>query len=173
MRIHLREITYPIWKKILPTLVGSQWNLLVPRRVFQSIVLLQWMTHARRLKPEQGVNLMQHREKQWDVKVCFSIKRSCIHFPFFASILISFCGFKLTLRWNSDHTSPVFQAPQQRPLVAQILRLCHTTFGSLHDLEQRETNPYLYHPWDWYIYLMVDFYGMYVGKYTIHGSYGL
>lgn len=38
----------------------------------------------------------------------------------------------------------VFQAPQQRPLVAQILRLCHTTFGGLHDLEQGETNPYLY-----------------------------
>ena len=32
-----------------------------------------------------------------------------------------------------------------------------------------------YHPWDWYIYLhdMVDFYGINVGKYTIHGWYGI
>ena len=35
--------------------------------------------------------------------------------------------------------------------------------------------PTPYHPWDWYIYLheWLIFYGKLVGKYTIHGWYGL
>ena len=34
-------------------------------------------------------------------------------------------------------------------------------------------NPITHHPWDWYIYLhVINVYGKWLGKYTIHGSYG-